>query len=623
MRPAASASASRQDEANKITPTLGLLFSDTFADDTLGVLVNGIYTKRDTYTNHVFVSGWEGGYLHPCQLTPICTDAQLGDSAARNIVSWYQQQFGAEQGQTADERIDGRIALQWRPSDQLLLTVDDNYSRQYVKTVTYAFGAWFDFTTFGPNCDQARALDPTLIGSHVLVRTRQENSDTLKQTRFVVSWNDENVKLDLGASYLDDTFELRSFNTFANNLWQAWAGYGPPSGRSSGVVLPASLQQGTISTANFIPGFSGAQALMPKLLVYSPPALYSYLEGLGNPQTHHIDGFNYGCCDYTGSLDLALDPGSIQKIQEKTWAAFFHGHFDAKVAQMPLHFDAGIRREHTGIVSGGFGRLPVLLTKNPADPTLLSTTYSNPQPISTSSDYAYLLPSLDMKLELTPRIHFRLDASRTLTRPAINYLTPVLNVGALPRVGALNANGGNPTLKPYLSDNLDFALEWYYQPNSYVAVDYFVKNVSNFIVQGTSRQTINNVIDPTTGQPAVYTVAQRVMDRTRWSMASSSRGSTCSGTVASASMPMSRWWIPTSRTTVRTLPRVALPSPVWPIPRISWASTTSMVSSCASRPTGAINTCVSSVKRRICRRSAPSPPSSTRACRSMSAPVIN
>lgn len=425
-------------------------------------------------------------------------------------MSWYQQQFGAEQGQTADERIDGRIALQWRPSDQLLLTVDDNYSRQYVKTVTYAFGAWFDFTTFGPNCDQARALDPTLIGSHVLVRTRQENSDTLKQTRFVVSWNDENVKLDLGASYLDDTFELRSFNTFANNLWQAWAGYGPPSGRSSGVVLPASLQQGTISTANFIPGFSGAQALMPKLLVYSPPALYSYLEGLGNPQTHHIDGFNYGCCDYTGSLDLALDPGSIQKIQEKTWAAFFHGHFDAKVAQMPLHFDAGIRREHTGIVSGGFGRLPVLLTKNPADPTLLSTTYSNPQPISTSSDYAYLLPSLDMKLELTPRIHFRLDASRTLTRPAINYLTLVLNVGALPRVGALNANGGNPTLKPYLSDNLDFALEWYYQPNSYVAVDYFVKNVSNFIVQGTSRQTINNVIDPTTGQPAVYTVAQRV-----------------------------------------------------------------------------------------------------------------
>jgi TonB-dependent receptor len=86
----------------------------------------------------------------------------------------------------------------------------------------------------------------------------------------------------------------------------------------------------------------------------------------------------------------------------------------------------------------------------------------------------------------------------------------VLNVGSLPRVGALTANGGNPELQPYLSDNFDFAVEWYYQQNSYAAVDVFVKDVTNFIVQGTQRQTINGVIDPTTGQPAVYTVSQRV-----------------------------------------------------------------------------------------------------------------
>jgi TonB-dependent receptor len=37
-----------------------------------------------------------------------------------------------------------------------------------------------------------------------------------------------------------------------------------------------------------------------------------------------------------------------------------------------------------------------------------------------------------------------------------------------------------------------------------------VKDVTNFIVQGTQRQTINNVIDPSTGQPAIYTVSQRI-----------------------------------------------------------------------------------------------------------------
>jgi len=80
----------------------------------------------------------------------------------------------------------------------------------------------------------------------------------------------------------------------------------------------------------------------------------------------------------------------------------------------------------------------------------------------------------------------------------------------LPRIGALTANGGNPRLKPYLSDNFDFAVEWYYAQNSYASVNAFTKDVTNFIVQGTQRQTINNVIDPSTGQPAIYTVSQRV-----------------------------------------------------------------------------------------------------------------
>src|SRR5689334_8026763 len=51
MRFVATASASRQDESGDTRPTTGLLFSDTFADDTLGVLVDGIYTDHSTATN--------------------------------------------------------------------------------------------------------------------------------------------------------------------------------------------------------------------------------------------------------------------------------------------------------------------------------------------------------------------------------------------------------------------------------------------------------------------------------------------------------------------------------------------------------------------------------------------
>lgn len=605
----ASASTSLQDEADEFKPTLGALYSNTFADETMGILVDGIYTDRSTNTNRVFVSGWEGARFAPCQMTSSCTSEQL---ANKSIVGWWQQQYGAEQAQVSDERIDGRIAFQWRPSDRVLLTIDDNYSRQKVVTETYGFALWFglddlrnvqldnngtvvDFiqngtpmdlnagietrlrrtnqtginlkvdasdnlsfdidasyakseqnpngegnngadigyggdlgtalgvrvlgdssdtlpqlTTYGPNGNPSRYLDPSVIGSHVLVRQAQKNSDTIKQARITATWKQDDFQFDAGTAYVNDNFTLQNSNTFANNFWQAFAGYGAPSGRSSGVIVPTSLYRGTIGTSGFIPGFSGGGALPPQLLRYNPLALYAFLQGLGNPQTQNIPGYNQGCCNYTGSLDLALDPGSVQDIEEKTWSAFVRASFEVDVAGRPFHFSAGVRNERTDISSSGMGRLPILLTQNPADPTLLTTTYSDTQSITTDSKYSYLLPSLDMKLEVTPEVHARFGASRTLTRPQIDYLTPVLNVGSLPRVGALTANGGNPALKPYLSDNFDFAVEWYYQQNSYASLNYFLKDVTNFIVQGTQRQTINDVIDPTTGQPAIYTVSQRV-----------------------------------------------------------------------------------------------------------------
>lgn len=612
---AASVSGSMNDQSGEVKPTIGALYSNTFADDTVGFLVNLIQTEQETETNHVFVSGWQGGKVRPCQLTSTCTSGELATPGT--IVSWNQIQFGADQNITNDDRIDGRIAFQWQPNDQLLLTIDDNYSRQEVETFNYGFGVWFDFNayrnveqdangtiidfinlddvmnlnagisrslletnqigvnlkydasdnlsysfdyshaeselnpdgrnsadnmnlgyggdlgcdmgvritgdssnhlpemdTYGPACDEARVVrDPSVIGSHVIVRMRQENTDTIDQAKVMVSWTEDDLKVNLGASIVDDNFTLQNTNTFANNFWQTWSGYGAPSGRTTGVVIPESaMPRSYISTSNFIPGFSGNGTLIPELLAYDPFDVYNYLEGLGNPQTQNIPGYNYGCCgtNYTGELALALDPGSVQDITETTTSLFLKVAMDTELGSLPFHINAGVRQEQTDVTSKGRGRVPTQLTLSDADPTLLTTTFSNPQSISTSHDYSFLLPSLDLKLSLTDDLNLRFDASRTLTRPSINFLTPVLNVGSLPRVGALTATGGNPKLEPFLSDNMDLAMEWYYQDNSYVAGNYFVKDVTNFIVQGTQRQTINNVIDPSTGQPAIYNVSQRV-----------------------------------------------------------------------------------------------------------------
>jgi TonB-dependent receptor len=613
-RMAITASGSLQDDAGKIVPTVGALFSDTFADNKFGILVDGMYTRHDTQTNRVYISGWPGGYYAPCQLTATCAPGEV-NASTKTVLGWFEQQAGASQIYTKDERIDGRIALQWAPVDGVTVTLDDNYSRQSIRADNFGYGIWFnqdglrnvkldqngttvdftqagsqtDFTAgtdrsvlrtnqtglnvkwemsenlsfegdasyakswlnpggevtsdgadvgygfgigpslgiridgdskntlpvlhdYGPNGDGSRWADTSVIGSHVVVRQAQQNTDVVKQLRFTGAWEQDGFRIKAGGTYLEDRFQFQQKNTFVNNFWQAYPGYGPASGPNGGVMVPATLFTERVSTKNFIPGFDGA--LPPYLLKFDAHAYQAFLSGLGNPQTKNIPGFNYGGggvgTQFTGAFDMALDNGSIRDITEKTWALFVKANFEVEVAGMPFHFNAGVREENTHVTSKGFGQVPTAITRSAGDPTLLTVTLSQPQAVSTKSNYSYLLPSVDMKLELTESIHLRLDASRTLTRPGLNLLTPVASVGTGQRVGALTASGGSPSLKPYLADNFDAAVEWYYKPNSYAAVNVFIKDVSNFIVGGTTRQNINGVIDPTTGQPAIFAVTQQV-----------------------------------------------------------------------------------------------------------------
>src|SRR5438045_4955926 len=114
-----------------------------------------------------------------------------------------------------------------------------------------------------------------------------------------------------------------------------------------------------------------------------------------------------------------------------------------------------------------------------------------------------------MKLEVTHDLIFRLAASRTLTRPQLGALKPTVNFGSLRR-GSLSGSGGNPDLKPYLSDNFDLGAEWYFARNSYFALDGFYKHLTNFIVGGVHQQNVNGLIDPFTGQPAIFNLTGQV-----------------------------------------------------------------------------------------------------------------
>ncbi|MFL5239827.1 MAG: TonB-dependent receptor [Rhizomicrobium sp.] len=631
FRVAAFAGGSLQSRDKHVRPRAGLLISDTFANGTLGILADATYTREDTKANHVFIPGWIGNHFAPCQAGPInltCVPTSDPTSQAgqdpnnlKTVLGWFPQQNGAEQVTTADERIDGRIALQWRPSDDLLLTIDDNFSRQKVTSNSYGYAAWFngddlrnvkydsngsviDFNQFGtpmdfnanrtkavnqrnqvganlkwsatehlkfdadasldravfnpghngfsdsmdigyggyntvsgnpfdPACATAQFassggcvttvlgaptgvqitgpsssdlpnihdvgpannasqfLDTSQMGSHVIVRFRNYNTDLVKQAKLLGRWEADNFKLTFGGQYADDKFHTENANTFANGVFASFAGYGTPSGRTGGLYpLPPDAFDGTVSTSGFIPGY-GNNALAPGFVIYSPYDIYNALEAAGH------------------NTEPGFDPGSVLDVEEKTLSLFMKANFVTDIAGMPFHFNAGLREESTRLKVSAIGRSITALTVDPGDPTLITPTFSDPQAINGKSKYSFLLPSFDVKLDVTPQLILRLDASRTLTRPQLINLRPTINFGSLRR-GSLSGSGGNPDLKPYLSDNFDVGAEWYYAPNSYFAIDGFYKHITNFIVGGVRQESFPGIIDPFTGQPAVFNVTGQV-----------------------------------------------------------------------------------------------------------------
>jgi iron complex outermembrane recepter protein len=627
---AGSASAKDSSGESKITPNANILFSDTFADDRFGILVAGSYADAKNQGNHVDIQGWEGAKgdgvagvsagsgLSPCQLKGSTCDFKNNPPNTVNnpstIRDWFIQDYGIYQEHNEDKIVAGRLALQAKPTDGLVLTLDDNYSKETFTQQQHGFSVWFnnngltdvvqaadgtvtsfvqpgspiDFQAaqngsvmelntlgfnvkwdasehtsylfdaytssaklnpggqlsqldsdvgygnnaannatfgvvvtggdnlpypvgFGPGSNAARFLDTSIIGSHVLVQEVIQNKDTLNQFKLEGKWFDDTVDLHYGVQLTHDSIELRDYTTLPFS-WQMYAGYGPQG--SGGVApIPANLISNSFSTGSgFISGWGNGGLLPPRILDANAFAIKNYLESLnGAGMNVNACQTNSGPIACNGKYFMDENLGGHQDITEKTVSPYISLSTLAKIADMPLKINLGARYEITRTDSQGISNAPQgQLTPLPADHTAYNVPRA-PAPIllDVKNEYRYLLPNLDLSLALTDNVKLRFDASRTLTRPQLINLTPNVNVPDGQRIGALNATGGNPTLQPFLSDNVDIGAEWYYSRNSYVSVDAFVKEVTNFIVGGTRTAPINGVTLPD-GSLAQFAITSQV-----------------------------------------------------------------------------------------------------------------
>lgn len=111
----------------------------------------------------------------------------------------------------------------------------------------------------------------------------------------------------------------------------------------------------------------------------------------------------------------------------------------------------------------------------------------------TDHTYTDVLPSANLKLNLTPDLVGRFDVAETMARPAYSALAssialvvPSNDVNGVISTGS--GTGGNPNLKPTKSTNVDAGLEWYFNPRSLLSAEAFYMRLRDYVSYGTNNE---------------------------------------------------------------------------------------------------------------------------------------
>ena len=162
---------------------------------------------------------------------------------------------------------------------------------------------------------------------------------------------------------------------------------------------------------------------------------------------------------------------SLWQIRERSDTAYLMGRFDA------------------GALDGSLG-MRLLHTRSSLDGSRTVQPSGRIEPLRIEHDTTDALPSLNLRWSLRPALLLRLAASRTITRPGFDQLSPSLSLLRNPVTPSLNQGlAGNPELRPMRSKNLDLAIEHYAGPASAVHATLFVKRVDGFPASHSAPET--------------------------------------------------------------------------------------------------------------------------------------
>jgi TonB-dependent receptor len=457
-------------------------FQFAFTDDVIGT-IDYTYSNVDFSSEGVMFGSWLGGWdtnTATIDSNGAYTDAVVGNRAYDHEVIWQTLQ-------NTNKSLG--VNLEWQLSDSFSLGFDAHDSSAAVD---------------GGELNNSIGFTSDIQGniSHV-----NGGSSGINTFSYDVDFGPEN--------YLATSVTIR--DGFKENAMQQFQLYGAWSNMDSGLVSSVDFGISKVDNdfvkirniANY--GATGGSAADYDDSLFNRTNLGSFMNSfnpaIGTDYYYAIDPLagvaafaanNAGAMDADGAV--CCDAGNVDhndRISEKLDSAFVQINMDTELAGKALDIVLGLRYERAKTVSTSFYPVPTTLRWDMIAGLVGVNDGSGSVDASRVGSNSTILPSLAVSLGLTENQVLRFSASQTMARPDLFSLGSQLDIGSRDFFTP-TATGGNPNLKPLMSTNFDISYENYYSDDSYFAVNFFVKEIDDFIGKRTTTgQNINGMTDPT------------------------------------------------------------------------------------------------------------------------------
>lgn len=171
------------------------------------------------------------------------------------------------------------------------------------------------------------------------------------------------------------------------------------------------------------------------------------------------------------------DLAASWQVEETNTALYSMLRMVGEIGSVPYTGNVGIRYVHTSSTSSGHQYIS-------------STGEYSPEVVDHS--YSEILPSLNMVFSISDEAQIRLGLSRAMSRPPLIEMRSGFTLNTS-NDSENTGSGGNATLNPFVADQLDLGLEYYWNDTTAASASVFFKDMKNHIAVTTEMVTIEGV----------------------------------------------------------------------------------------------------------------------------------